>query len=98
MRLLSQKTSWLIDIGLLLGIIIVATMLNPNWAFSPLEVLPIAGIYNDQWSYIGPMLDLSDKLNFVAQTYATHPIIQEHGYILERFSWSVPGIFLYETF
>lgn len=98
MRLLSQKTSWLIDIGLLLGIIIVATMLNPNWAFSPLEVLPIAGIYNDQWSYIGPMLDLSDKLNFVAQTYATHPIIQEHGYILERFSWSVPGSFFYETF
>ncbi|HRF98011.1 MAG TPA: hypothetical protein PLZ51_22550, partial [Aggregatilineales bacterium] len=86
------------DILLLLGLIILATLFNSNWAFSPLEVLPLYGTYNDQWSYIGTMLDLSDKLNFVADTYANHAVIQNHGYIFERFSWSIPGGIVYQTF
>jgi hypothetical protein len=86
------------DILLLLGLIILATLFNPNWAFTPLEILPVDGSYNDQWGYIGTMLDLSDKLNFVADTYAGHEVVQNHGYIFERFSWSVPSGILYQLF
>ncbi|MDX2077932.1 MAG: hypothetical protein SFZ02_16000 [bacterium] len=86
------------DILLLSGLIILATLFNSNWAFSPLEILPVDGTYNDQWSYVGTMLDLSDKLNFVADTYANHAVIQNHGYIFERFSWSIPGGIVYQAF
>jgi|GEM_PF-4216044 len=68
------------------------TLLNPNWAFSPLEVLPISETYNDQWIYIGPMLDLTDKLNFVSNNY------DNRLYFFERFSWSIPGGIAYQIF
>jgi len=96
-RLLAYGTyGW--DITLLLGVMLVATLLNSNWAFSPLEILPIFGVYNDQWVYAGSMLDLSDKLNYVLDTYSQSGIINQHGYILERFSWSVPGAIIYQLF
>lgn len=92
------KMTYLTDIGLLLLMIMTATFINPNWAVAPLEILPISGIYNDHWVYTGIMLDMADKFEFVIPLYSNHPLIQENGYIFERFSWSVPGTLLYHLF
>ncbi|HRF98069.1 MAG TPA: hypothetical protein PLZ51_22840, partial [Aggregatilineales bacterium] len=77
--------------ALLLGFLaLVATFINPNWAFAPLEILPIFASYNDHWLYTGTMLDLADKFNFVTPTYQNTLFIESFSYIFERFSFTIP--------
>jgi hypothetical protein len=85
--------------ALLLGLLALsATFINPNWAFAPLEILPIFDAYNDHWIYTGTMVDLADKFNFVSHAYPNAPFVEYYSYIFERFSFTVPGGILYDLF
>ncbi|MDX2077828.1 MAG: hypothetical protein SFZ02_15480 [bacterium] len=96
-RIKTANTYW--HDALLLGLLALsATFINPNWAFAPLEILPIFDAYNDHWIYTGTMLDLADKFNFVAHSYPNAPFVEHYSYIFERFSFIVPGGVLHDLF